>query len=423
MVSWSKTETELLLKLVHERNALYDVANHHYTNRDVIWALWTDIAGQQTSSKLKRKVKWPWAHLMTFLIPHLKIIQPRYRTEVGIDESEGVVAVNDYKTCSTNSSNGNELMSLNNFSEDFESNNALDNSDDVIEEYLYYDSSVESDPSEQQSANKSSLKCIKMEEMAKVKSLGKSHKSRNNSNYEIDGGDEYVNDDQTAEYYQTQEVTNLPTQFHQCDQLAGADADEMFFMSIVPDVKLLSPRDKGIFKIKVQQMLHEMLYSSNEENSTLENNSDDSMASSSPSKFVVPNPSGMNQTASCMSTCYQLTRGEGKPSTFHNCCTVTAYKRASKWQRENGQWSDDLLTRPKGPTDQRQMRLSIHIGVWMQMTTRTTQFRKKVNVIVVVTEAWRKYDTASLANSFYLESCTCLSALTLLDASCSSRKI
>ncbi|PSN57209.1 hypothetical protein C0J52_05037 [Blattella germanica] len=76
----------------------------------------------------------------------------------------------------------------------------------------------------------------------------------------------------------------------------------------------------------------------------------------------------MNQTASCMSTCYQQTRGEGKPSTFHNCCTVTAYKSASQWQRENGQWSDDLLARPKGPTDQRQMRLSIHIGDWMQMT-------------------------------------------------------
>ncbi|PSN32787.1 hypothetical protein C0J52_25744, partial [Blattella germanica] len=63
--------------------------------------------------------------------------------------------------------------------------------------------------------------------------------------------------------------------------------------------------------------------------------------------------------AHCVSTCYQLTRGEGKPSTFHNCCTVMAYKSASQWQRENGQRSDDLLARPKEPTDQRQMRGSL----------------------------------------------------------------
>jgi len=30
------------------------------------------IVNQQANSKTKRKIKWPWVNMMTFLIPHLK---------------------------------------------------------------------------------------------------------------------------------------------------------------------------------------------------------------------------------------------------------------------------------------------------------------------------------------------------------------
>jgi hypothetical protein len=60
MVSWSRSEVQLLLTLVKERESLYDVANEDYTNRDLVWALWTDIARQlnktRTSSSFRRKL-------------------------------------------------------------------------------------------------------------------------------------------------------------------------------------------------------------------------------------------------------------------------------------------------------------------------------------------------------------------------------
>jgi hypothetical protein len=51
MVSWNGSEVQLLLGLIQEREALYDIANEDYTNRDIIWALWTDIARQLNKTR------------------------------------------------------------------------------------------------------------------------------------------------------------------------------------------------------------------------------------------------------------------------------------------------------------------------------------------------------------------------------------
>lgn len=51
MVSWNGSEVQLLLSLIQEREALYDIANEDYTNRDIIWALWTDIARQLNKTR------------------------------------------------------------------------------------------------------------------------------------------------------------------------------------------------------------------------------------------------------------------------------------------------------------------------------------------------------------------------------------
>jgi hypothetical protein len=51
MVSWTGSEIQLLLTLIQEREALYDVANEDYTNRDIVWALWTDIARQLNKTR------------------------------------------------------------------------------------------------------------------------------------------------------------------------------------------------------------------------------------------------------------------------------------------------------------------------------------------------------------------------------------
>jgi hypothetical protein len=51
MVSWTRTEIQLLLTLIQEREALYDIANEDYTNRDIVWALWTDIARQLNKTR------------------------------------------------------------------------------------------------------------------------------------------------------------------------------------------------------------------------------------------------------------------------------------------------------------------------------------------------------------------------------------
>jgi hypothetical protein len=51
MVTWSGDEVQFLVALVQEREALYDVANEDYTNRDIVWALWTDIARQLNKTR------------------------------------------------------------------------------------------------------------------------------------------------------------------------------------------------------------------------------------------------------------------------------------------------------------------------------------------------------------------------------------
>lgn len=57
MVSWSGSEVQLLLTLVKERESLYDVANEDYTNRDIVWALWTDIARQLNKTRKSSLVR------------------------------------------------------------------------------------------------------------------------------------------------------------------------------------------------------------------------------------------------------------------------------------------------------------------------------------------------------------------------------
>jgi hypothetical protein len=57
MVSWSGSEVQLLLTLVKERESLYDVANEDYTNRDIVWALWTDIARELNKTRKSSLVR------------------------------------------------------------------------------------------------------------------------------------------------------------------------------------------------------------------------------------------------------------------------------------------------------------------------------------------------------------------------------
>jgi hypothetical protein len=89
----------------------------------------------------------------------------------------------------------------------------------------------------------------------------KSGSSNSGSTYRTENVDEFIKLIHSPhEEPSTVTVEQCNHMLQKYDQLAGIDPDEMFFRSIVPDVKLLNQRDKGAFKLKVQQMLHDMLY-------------------------------------------------------------------------------------------------------------------------------------------------------------------
>ncbi|PNF22619.1 hypothetical protein B7P43_G10856 [Cryptotermes secundus] len=286
MVSWTASEIKLLLTLIQEREALYDIANEDYTNRDIVWALWTDIAkqlnkspcrekwtslrciyrrivNQQANSNKKKKIKWPWANMMTFLIPHIKTIQPRYGPDVDIDDADSVITITDHKAYGTHD---NHLMTLSNYSEDYELEEGVINPEDGVAEYLYDESGAESEPVEDHRMKNPSVKRIKLEDPVHLSQLNTRHKkdikserTNGHSNCRTENVDEFLKLIQSSH-----KMPSTPA-VQPYDQLIGVDPDEMFFRSIVPDVKLLNQRDKGAFKLRVQQMLYDMLYPSRED--------------------------------------------------------------------------------------------------------------------------------------------------------------
>ena len=154
-------------------------------------------------------------------------------------------------------------MTLNNFTEDFEMDEVIANSDDGVAEYLYYESGAESEAGGEIPIKKPSSKKIKLEGTSQIKPESLSVRVTPEVNYQADGEDEYEVQPETC--CQARKGSSGSATACHCDRLAGADADEMFFRSIVPDVKLLNQKDKGIFKLKVQQLLHDMLYSPKED--------------------------------------------------------------------------------------------------------------------------------------------------------------
>jgi hypothetical protein len=184
-------------------------------------------------------------------------IQPRYGPDVEIDDTDNVITVSDHRAYGTHD---NSFMMLDNYNEDFELEEAGVNPEDGVAEYLCDESGGESESVEDQTMKKSNMKRMKLEDRSQLLELntrhGKNIKSRPNSHsrYRSENVDEFIKLIQSA--HKTQSVPTV----QQYDQLMGADPDEMFFRSIVPDVKLLNQRDKGTFKLRVQQMLHDMLY-------------------------------------------------------------------------------------------------------------------------------------------------------------------
>lgn len=222
------------------------------------------IVNQQANSKTKRKIKWPWANMMTFLIPHLKTIQPRYGPDVEIDDTDSIITITDHKAYGTHD---NRFLTLGN-SEDYDIEETAVNSEDGVVEYLYDESGSEYEPLEDQRLNKQSVKRIKSKDTSQLSQLHtrhgrnmKSGSSNSGSTYRTENVDEFIKLIHSPhEEPSTVTVEQCNHMLQKYDQLAGIDPDEMFFRSIVPDVKLLNQRDKGAFKLKVQQMLHDMLY-------------------------------------------------------------------------------------------------------------------------------------------------------------------
>jgi hypothetical protein len=197
---------------------------------------------------------------------HFHRIQPRYGPDIEIDDTDSVITVSDHKAYGTHD---NHFMTLSNYSEDFELEEAVVNPEDGVAEYLYDESGAESEPMEDQTVNKSGTKRVKLDDPAQLLEHNARHikniKSRSNNgpSYRTENVDEFLKL-MHSPVYSAHKATSTPTG-QQYDQLAGADPDEMFFRSIVPDVKLLNQRDKAAFKLKVQQMLHDTLYPSKED--------------------------------------------------------------------------------------------------------------------------------------------------------------
>jgi hypothetical protein len=155
----------------------------------------------------------------------------------------------------------NSFVTLNNnYSDDFELEEAVVNPEDGVAEYLYDESGAESESFEEQAVKEPSMKRIKLEDQSQLLELNTKHaeniklRPNSHSRYQSENVDEFLKLIQSAHT-----TPSTPTVQHY-DQLMGADPDEMFFRSIVPDVKLLNQRDKAAFKLRVQQILHDMLY-------------------------------------------------------------------------------------------------------------------------------------------------------------------
>lgn len=201
--------------------------------------------------------------ISNIVICHFYRIQPRYGPDVEIDDADSVITINDHKAYGTHD---NHFMTLSNYSEDYELEEGVINPEDGVAEYLYDESGAESEPVEDQRIKNPSVKRMKLEDPMHLSQLNtrhmkdiKSERSNSHSNYRTENVDEFLKLIHSPHKMPTTPVVQP------YDQLTGVDPDEMFFRSIVPDVKLLNQRDKGAFKLKVQQMLYDMLYPSRED--------------------------------------------------------------------------------------------------------------------------------------------------------------
>jgi hypothetical protein len=189
-------------------------------------------------------------------------MQPRYGPDIEIDDTDSVITVSDHKAYETH---GDHFITLNNYSEDYELEEAVINPEDGVAEYLYDERGAESESVEDQRIKNPSVKRMKLEDPVHLSQLNtkhmkdiKSERSNSHSDYRTENVDAFLKLIQSPH-----KMPNTPA-VQPYDQLTGIDPDEMFFRSIVPDVKLLNQRDKGAFKLKVQQMLYDMLYTSKE---------------------------------------------------------------------------------------------------------------------------------------------------------------
>lgn len=165
-------------------------------------------------------------------------------------------------------------MMLNNYSEDFELEEDVVNPEDGVAEYLYDESGAESESVEDQTMKKPIMKRMKLEDRSQLLELNTRLAKNVNSRPNSHSRHRSENVDEFLKMVQSAHETPSTQAIQQYDQLMGADPDEMFFRSIVPDVKLLNQRDKGAFKLRVQQMLHDMLYPPKEdEQETVTHNS------------------------------------------------------------------------------------------------------------------------------------------------------
>jgi len=195
---------------------------------------------------------------------HFYRIQPRYGPDVEIDDTDSVITISDHKAYGTHD---NHFLTLGG-SEDYDIDESAFNSEDGVVEYLYDESGCEFEPLDDQRIRKHSVKRMKLEDTSQLSQLNtrhgrnmKSGSSNSNSTYRTENVDEFIKlIHSPREEPSTVTIEQCDPMLQKCDHLTGIDPDEMFFRSIVPDVKLLNQRDKGAFKLKVQQMLYDMLY-------------------------------------------------------------------------------------------------------------------------------------------------------------------
>ncbi|KAG8227182.1 hypothetical protein J437_LFUL003388, partial [Ladona fulva] len=287
MAVWTADESEQLIKLVRQNHTLYDPSSNDYRNRDVLKTLWTNIADEmnrsgrifltdmdcrdrwntlrdgyrrfikddQTTSngsKPKKRKTWQWAEDMSFLKP---FIQERIS-----------IVTSGESTCNRNQRNQSSTNNIvlrgavdnnsggNNVGKDVVCAALSDTpSDDASTSYIVHIVADNTDTSRVTSRGDSngviSVDCAqdknnRQEESNNPKTVSKSQETRSSSVQPTGNNENNVS---------PVIITHHPVSTHE-------DSDEQFFRSLLPDVKSLSPRQKGLFKIKVQQLLQEMLY-------------------------------------------------------------------------------------------------------------------------------------------------------------------